>query len=86
MKKVSEIRNDDYFDKQEYGKEGSCAICGRALNIRPDKWVHLHRGGTHIIKEGEEEELDDAGDLGFFPVGPTCAEQNDHLEEYYHEL
>lgn len=87
-KELSEIRSDSYRNKMSTDI-GNCMICGRQLESRPDQFVHLHAGGTVIIRPEEQKEYDEehpGGDLGLHPVGPTCAKDRKDLEEYFQEV
>lgn len=52
-----------------------CACCGHAVVTSPGvttNWVHVVDGGASY---GGAEDTNDAGDMGWFPVGPSCAKR-----------
>ncbi len=53
------------------GADTPCAVCG--LGIRTARvWVWV-TGGGDTIQTIDHQKTDPAGDLGFHPVGPSCA-------------
>jgi hypothetical protein len=60
-----------------------CACCGRkVVTAEARHHVHVINGGAAY---GGPEDTDDAGDMGWFPVGATCAKRlrkaGVHVEE-----
>jgi len=52
------------------GADTPCAVCGQG--IRTSRvWVWITGGGDNI--QTLDEHRDIAGDMGFHPVGPSCA-------------
>lgn len=50
-----------------------CACCGRkVVTAEIRHWIHVVGGG---IAYGGEEDTGDGGDMGWFPVGATCAKR-----------
>lgn len=50
-----------------------CFLCGKAT--RGERFVHLARYGGALVSE--DETLNEAEDMGYFPVGPECAKKLD---------
>lgn len=51
-----------------------CEFCGRG--VRPDQgwWVHAIDGG-HTLIDLSEQYVPDAGDMGWWILGPECGKQ-----------
>ena len=51
-----------------------CAICGREVNPNTAWWIHVVDGGGMALRN--DAQYDDApADMGFWPLGPECANQ-----------
>lgn len=48
-----------------------CLLCLRPVDERRCKWVHMVHGGA-LASRGEKTDPHDAGEMGFFPIGPEC--------------
>ncbi len=54
--------------------EDPCAICGKGIKpSNPRHWVHVIRGGAVFAPIAQVEEIDPAGDMGWYPIGTECA-------------
>jgi phosphoribosylformylglycinamidine (FGAM) synthase-like enzyme len=65
--------HNQYAKNDRENSDGmGCAHCGRYVKRLPETvWAHVVDGGAAY---GNEVEVPgDAGDMGWFPVGPTCA-------------
>ncbi len=61
-------------EAQASGSADICFICGRGLTEKAldSAWfVHLADGGAVIVQS--DAEVDEDGDMGWFPVGSGCA-------------
>lgn len=81
-----EIKRTADYDKNYWipGDEWltPCYICGRIIDQRkPHTLVHFGFGGWHAVTE-EENATNEAGDLGFWPVGSECLRQQPELRPY----
>ncbi len=54
-------------------KQAPCVQCGRAVpDAAARNFVHVVDGGAAY---GGPDDTNDAGDMGWFPVGATCARE-----------
>lgn len=64
-----------------------CVVCGKGINpeSRRTKWVHVHNGGTHLVTEEEAATMNEAADLGNYPIGNDCLKKHPELKKYTKE-
>lgn len=57
----------------------TCYLCGRDINAKKDHFmIHVIHGGHEVLHPDDEAEyttVEDNGDLGGNPVGPTCVKK-----------
>jgi hypothetical protein len=83
MIKLWPLTPPDYRKNQEKaGDLPTCVICGRGIKAQSPKMVHLHDGGSAIVTETEAAELDAAGDMYFYPIGPECLRNHPEIKDY----
>lgn len=80
----------DYSKNRDRYNQGSddqpCIICGKLVKDQNNRYsVHVHEGGTHIVTEEEAATMDEASDLGFYPIGLDCLRQHPELRPYVHD-
>lgn len=54
-----------------------CYQCDKNIT-KPTLWVHVYDGGRHFVMQGQNEDdlnIEEAGDLGWHPVGSDCAKK-----------
>lgn len=82
----SALRNQEKCDETN---QAGCALCGKAVK---EPWPYQARvvaGGGRFATRREYENLDPvsvAGDLGYFPVGSSCAKKLLKAGVYVHKL
>lgn len=54
---------------ERHGGTG-CVFCGKKVNENKAKWVRVVDGGKRFA--GPDEIVDQSGDMGCFPMGPSC--------------
>lgn len=65
-------------NRERYGEGGKgyepCLCCGKWIIVGNCgvKWFHIHNGGASIVTEAEAAKMDEASDLGCYPIGPDC--------------
>jgi len=57
------------------GSMEHCACCGKKLT-GPAVYVEVIDGGLSVAAPGLGPDTNDAGYMGFFPVGKTCAKKH----------
>lgn len=70
---VRPFRHPKYDDNKQRCREGEdpCVMCGKPVKYNDRiKWVLVVDGGSRF--GNPHENVDPAGDMGFFPVGPGC--------------
>ena len=65
---------------EEYRGDGDpCVICGKPVKQDgKSHWIRLGGGGSYAVTNAEAA-ADPAGDLGAYPVGPTCWRKHPEL-------
>jgi hypothetical protein len=81
--KMIDIPRHENFSKNadKCGDAMPCVVCGKPCPTSPFS-VHVHGGGSDLVTEEEAKNLDDAGDLGWYPIGRNCLKQHPELKEY----
>jgi hypothetical protein len=64
-----------WADNDTQGSMKHCAACGRKLQGKP-QMVEVIDGGAQVGTPDLEWDTTDAGYMGLFPVGPTCAKKH----------
>ena len=51
-----------------------CHACGKMIKPGRGCWIHIHGGGSVIVREGADLEAlgGSSADLGVWRLGPTC--------------
>lgn len=84
VKEMIEIPRHESFSKNTEKIKGDampCVVCGKPCPTSPFS-VHVHGGGSDLVTEEEAKSLNDAGDLGWYPIGRNCLKQHPELKEY----
>jgi hypothetical protein len=70
---VFKYRSKNYSrnSEQAMGDHLPCVLCGKPVEVVKYE-VHLHHGGSALVTEEEAAQLDDAGDMGCYPLGQNC--------------
>ena len=63
------------------GSMDHCACCGRPLR-GAFRWVEVINGGADVGTPCMRWDETDAGYMGMYPVGPTCAKK--HFPQFTH--
>lgn len=69
-------------DPSHPGSMLHCACCGKAIKGKA-VYVEVIDGGFSVAAPGLGPDTNDAGYMGFFPVGPGCAKK--HFRGFTHE-
>jgi len=75
------LDHNDQADRCKGDEEVPCIICGRPVR----NWklsIHVHNGGADAVTEAEAATLDEAADLGCWPIGANCLRQHPELKPY----
>jgi hypothetical protein len=63
-------------NEQRCGDLEPCAICGKGVKeTAKTLWV-LVMGGGGVFAPADQEDPEDPGYMGFFPLGPACARKH----------
>jgi len=71
-----------WSDARTSGSTEHCACCGRRLTGRP-VYVEVIDGGGQVAAPGLDPDQADAGYMGFFPIGRSCAKK--HFRGFTHD-
>ncbi len=56
------------------GDADTCAVCGRAIEeSEAAQWAEVVDGGARFARRDENADTSDAGSMGCWAVGATCA-------------
>lgn len=72
-----------WSDKSTNGSMEHCAACGRKITGKR-RMVEVIDGGCSVAAPGLGPDTNDAGYMGFFPVGPECARK--HFRGFTHDI
>lgn len=64
-----------WAENQTHDATLRCACCDRLLK-GSHRWVEVVNGGSDVAVPGSDPDVQDAGYMGCFPVGETCARRH----------
>lgn len=72
----------NYHDNAEKceGDEQPCVVCGKPVTGDNVAYVHVVGGGGYLALP--DDEFDEAGDCGAYPIGAGCLKKHPELKPY----
>ena len=82
-----QISNRYEFNRAHFHGDGlPCVVCGKGVNMKTVRYLHLHLGGSHAVTVREADDLSEEGrdneDMGAYPIGACCLRKHPELKPY----
>ena len=82
MQQLPSTPHDYYKNMEKAGDLPTCVICGRGIKAEHPRMVHVHDGGLAVVTNEEAATMNDAADLGLYPIGPECLKKHPRIKPY----